>query len=239
MPSPPEVASPEVAPPAHPRHLRLPLRALAILALCVAVVLLLSVDSVNAGLHRLLAAAEPTIALHPVSGLLLFVALSALSAVVAFFSSALLVPVAVYTWGTLPTMALLWLGWWLGGAVTYALGYALRRPLIRFAGHGEHVDFYRRRIPADAGFAVVLLLQFALPSEIPGYLCGVMRVPFRTYALALAVAELPYAVGTVLMGDSLLQQRTGLLLSLGLLGAAISGDAVRRLRRRLSPPVHA
>lgn len=81
MPSPPEVASPEVAPPAHPRHLRLPLRALAILALCVAVVLLLSVDSVNAGLHRLLAAAEPTIASHPVSGLLLFVALSALSAV--------------------------------------------------------------------------------------------------------------------------------------------------------------
>lgn len=227
-------SSPEVAPPAHPRHLRLPLRALAILAPCVVAVLLLSVDAVNAGLHRLLSLAEPTIASHPVSGLLLFVALSVLSAVVAFFSSALLVPVAVYTWGTLPTMALLWLGWWLGGALTYAFGRALRRPLVRFAGHGAHVDFYRRRIPADAGFAVVLLLQFALPSEIPGYLCGVMRVPFRTYALALAVAELPYALGTVLMGDSLLQQRMGLLLSLGVLGASVSGYAVRRLRRRLS-----
>jgi uncharacterized membrane protein YdjX (TVP38/TMEM64 family) len=237
--SPPKIASPEVAPSAHPRHLRLPLRALAILALCVAVVLLLSIDSVNDGLLRWLAAAEPTISSHPVSGLLLFVALSALSAVVAFFSSALLVPVAVYTWGTLPTMALLWLGWWLGGAVTYAFGYALRRPLIRFAGHGEHVDFYRRRVPADAGFAVVLLLQFALPSEIPGYLCGVMRVPFRTYALALAVAELPYALGTVLMGDSLLQQRMGLLLSLGVLGVSVSGYAVHRLRRRLSPTASA
>jgi uncharacterized membrane protein YdjX (TVP38/TMEM64 family) len=224
---------------AHPRHLRWPLRALAILALCIAVALLFSVDSLNAGLHRLLAAAEPAVVAHPVSGLLLFVALSALSAVIAFFSSALLVPVAVYTWGTLPTMALLWLGWWLGGAFTYAFGRVLRRPLIRFAGRGGHLDFYRRRIPADAGFAAVLLLQFALPSEIPGYLCGVMRVPFRTYALALALAELPYAMGTVLMGDSLLQQRMGLLLSLGVLGAAASGYAVRRLRRRLPSPASA
>ena len=62
-----------------------------------------------------------------------------------------------------------------------------------------------------------------------------MRVPFRIYALALAIAELPYAVGTVLIGDSLLQQRTGLLLSLGVLGAMASGIAVHRLRRRLSP----
>lgn len=221
---------------AHPAHLRLMLRAVLILALCALAAVLLSIDSLNAGLHRLLAAAEPAIAAHPVSGLLLFVALSALSAVVAFFSSALLVPVAVYTWGAPTTAVLLWLGWWLGGACTYAFGRALRRPLIRMAGHAEQLDFYRRRVPADAGFAMILLLQIALPSEIPGYLCGVMRVPFRTYASALAIAELPYAVGTVLIGDSLLQQRTGLLMSLGVLGAVASGLAVHRLRRRLSSP---
>lgn len=231
------VPAQDVVADAHPAHLRLKLRAVLILALCALAAVLLSIDSLNAGLHRLLAAAEPTIAAHPVSGLLLFVALSALSAVVAFFSSALLVPVAVYTWGTPTTAVLLWSGWWLGGACTYAFGRALRRPLIRMAGHAEQLDFYRHRVPADAGFAMILLLQIALPSEIPGYLCGVMRVPFRTYASALAVAELPYAVGTVLIGDSLLQQRTGLLLSLGVLGAVASGLAVHRLRRRLSPPV--
>jgi uncharacterized membrane protein YdjX (TVP38/TMEM64 family) len=220
----------------HPAHLRLKLRGVLILALCLLAAVLLSIDSLNAGLHRVLAVAEPVIATHPVSGLLLFVVLSALSAVIAFFSSALLVPVAVYTWGTPLTAALLWLGWWIGGACTYAFGRALRRPLVRMSGSDEHFEFYRRRIPADVGFPAVLLLQIALPSEIPGYLCGVIGVPFRTYALALAVAELPYAVGTVLIGDSLLQQRTGLLLSLGVLGAVASGYAVRRLRRRLSPP---
>lgn len=222
-----------VAPPVHPR---LKWRAVAILALCISIVVLLSIDNLNAGLHRLLSAAEPAIAAHPVSGVLVFVALSAFSAVLAFFSSALLVPVAVYTWGMPLTAALLWLSWWVGGACTYALGRALRRPLIRMAAHAEQVDFYRDRLPADAGFTVILLMQIALPSEIPGYLCGIMRVPFRVYALALAVAELPYALGTVWIGDSLLQQRTGLLLSLGVVGAAASAYAVRRLRQRLSPP---
>ncbi len=217
-------------------HVRLKWRAVLILALCISAAVLLSIDSLNAGLHRLLSAAEPAIAAHPVSGALLFIALSAFSAVIAFFSSALLVPVAVYTWGMPLTAVLLWVGWWLGGACTYAFGRALRRPLIRMAGHAEQLDFYRRRVPADAGFAMILLLQVALPSEIPGYLCGVMRVPFRTYALALALAELPYALGTVWIGDSLLQQRTGLLLSLGVLGAAASAYAVRRLRQRLLPP---
>lgn len=219
----------------HPVHARLKWRAALILALCALAAVLLSIDSLNAGLHRLLAAAEPAIAAHPVSGVLLFIALSALSAVVAFFSSALLVPVAVYTWGMPLTAVLLWVGWWVGGVCTYAFGRALRRPLVRVAGHAEQLDFYRRRVPADAGFTMILLLQIALPSEIPGYLCGVMRVPFRTYALALALAELPYALGTVWIGDSLLQQRTGLLLSLGVLGAVASAYAVRRLRRRLSP----
>jgi uncharacterized membrane protein YdjX (TVP38/TMEM64 family) len=220
----------------HPVQARLKWRAALILALCVLAVSLLSIDSLNAGLHHLLATAEPAIAAHPVSGALLFIVLSALSAVIAFLSSALLVPVAVYTWGMPLTAVLLWAGWWIGGACTYALGRALRRPLIRLASHAEQLDFYRRRVPADAGFAMILLLQLALPSEIPGYLCGVMRVPFRTYALALALAELPYALGTVWIGDSLLQQRTGLLLSLGVLGAVASVYAVRRLRQRLSPP---
>ncbi|MFZ5637056.1 MAG: hypothetical protein ACOY82_10800, partial [Pseudomonadota bacterium] len=49
----------------HPPHLRLPLRAIAILALCVAAAALLSLDVVQAGLARGLAAVSPAIAAHP------------------------------------------------------------------------------------------------------------------------------------------------------------------------------
>ena len=49
----------------------------------------------------------------------LFVLLAAISAVLAFFSSALLLPVAVFTWGSKVTFVLLWLGWLLGGIGTH------------------------------------------------------------------------------------------------------------------------
>jgi peptide/nickel transport system permease protein len=83
---------------------------------CASLALLLSVDEVYESLQRVLAAAEPLIAGHPYLGAIVFVLLAALSAVLAFFSSALLVPPAVFTWGNTVTLVLLWLGWLLGGA---------------------------------------------------------------------------------------------------------------------------
>ena len=67
----------------HPVHARLKWRPILIFLLCVLAAVLLSIDSMNAGLHRLLSAAEPAIAAHPVSGALLFIVLSAFSALVA------------------------------------------------------------------------------------------------------------------------------------------------------------
>ena len=62
-----------------------------------------------------IAAAGPLIREHPGPGMAVFVVLAALSTLVAFFSSALLVPVAVYAWGPAVCVVLLWSGWLLGG----------------------------------------------------------------------------------------------------------------------------
>lgn len=212
----------------HPRR-----RALALLLLFAAVALLLTIEPLHAALLRLLAAAEPLIAAHPVAGMLLFVLLSALSAMVAFFSAALLVPVAVYSWGQPVTMLLLWLGWLLGGLCAYAIGHALGRPLLATMGATRLLAFYRERLPGPLPFALVLLLQLALPSEIPGYLFGLLRVRVRVYLAALALAELPFVVGTVLVGESVVEQRGGMLLLIGAVGAGISLYALWELRRRL------
>lgn len=214
-------------------HRKALLRALAIVLACGVVAALLSVDSVYAGLQRVLLAAEPLIAAHPVLGAVAFVVLAAASAVLAFFSSALLVPAAVFTWGQWLTGALLWLGWWLGGLFAYSVGRALRgastdpdgRPPGRFAAY----------LPAPTqplGFPLVLLWQLVLPSEIPGYVCGWLRVPRRTYLAAVAVAELPYAAGAVLLGESVVQRNTGWLLALGVLAAVLVYALVRMLQAR-------
>ena len=211
-------------------------RAVVVLLLCASLALLLSVDEVYASLQRVLAAAEPLIAGHPYLGAIVFVLLAALSAVLAFFSSALLLPPAVFTWGNTVTLVLLWLGWLLGGAFTFALGRGLRRPHGAAPRTSSQFDFYRQRAPSEFTFVLVLLLCLALPSEIPGYLCGYLGVRFRTYFAALALAELPYAVGAVLLGDGVVNRHIGWLVACGLAGAALSVYALRMLHRRLDRP---
>jgi uncharacterized membrane protein YdjX (TVP38/TMEM64 family) len=211
-------------------------RALVVALICMVAALLLSADAVYASLQRALAAAEPLITSHPYLGVVVFVGLAAASAVLAFFSSALLLPPAVYAWGVPTSVGLLWLGWLLGGIGTYALGRGLRGPQGRTSRAPSRFDFYLQRLPHDLKFALVLMLCLALPSEVPGYLCGYVGVRFRTYFAALALAELPYAVGAVLVGDGVVNRHIGWLVALGLGAAALSLFAVRLLHRRLDPP---
>lgn len=194
---------------------------------------LLSVDVLYLELRRLLAAAAPLIAEHRGSGGLIFVLLSALSAMLAFFSSAVLVPAAIYSWGKGATVMLLWLGWMLGGVCSYGVGHSLGRPLMTSLGSQKVAAFYRQRLTSHVGLPVVFLLQLALPSEIPGYLCGVLRVRFRTYAIAVALAELPYAFVTVWAGESIVQRQGGWLIALGVTAAGVSAYALYLLHKAL------
>jgi hypothetical protein len=89
-------------------------RAVAVVLICASVALLLSFDAVYESLQRALSAVEPGIAAHPRLGAVAFVVFAALSAILAFFSSALLLPAAVFT-GDDDHFGLLWLGWLLGG----------------------------------------------------------------------------------------------------------------------------
>ena len=221
--------------PAKPPHLHTHsrVRALVIVLICVSAALFLSIDSVYQGLHQVLAEAEPLIAAHPVLGAVVFVLLSAVSAMLAFFSSALLVPAAVFAWGNTLAVGLLWLGWLLGGVFTYSLGHALRRPPGEESGPPSRFAAYLPHVSAEIGFPLVLLWQLALPSELPGYLCGYLRVPFRTYVAALAVAELPYAIGAVLLGESVVNRKLGWLVALSVVGATVGFLLVRTLQRRL------
>jgi uncharacterized membrane protein YdjX (TVP38/TMEM64 family) len=106
--------------------------------------------------------------------------------------------------------------------------------VLRWVAPGRSFDQYERQFHHRVSFGFVLLFQLALPSEIPGLVLGLARYPLRRYLAALAIAELPYAVGTMLLGASFVSRRIGLLLSLGA-AAAIAATALgRALRRRLA-----
>jgi uncharacterized membrane protein YdjX (TVP38/TMEM64 family) len=191
-------------------------------ALVVMVLFLAGIAASSSDLHHrivhLIEASEPLITDHPVAGAFLFIGLAALSAVLVFFSSVVLVPFGVHAYGEAACFLLLWTGWFLGGALAYAIGRGVGWPLARWFLSPRVAAEYRARLPASRPFLTVLLLQLALPSEAAGYLCGLLRVPPLAYLGAVAVAELPYALGTVMLGTAFFEREYLALLSLAAAG---------------------
>jgi uncharacterized membrane protein YdjX (TVP38/TMEM64 family) len=179
-----------------------------------------------------LGAAEPLIRDNPKLGMLIFVLLAAVSALLAFFSSALLIPVAVYVWGPVTCVVLLWGGWLVGGIVAYLVGRNLGRPVVRAVLGPGTLARYEGWVRSGAGFVPVFLLQLAIPSDVAGYLFGLVRCRVRVFLPALAAAEVPYAIGAVYLGVSFLERDVLPLVALGAAGAFMSVVAFRVLRAR-------
>jgi uncharacterized membrane protein YdjX (TVP38/TMEM64 family) len=210
-------------------------RALILSVLCGLLAVLSAQASLHEALLHLLAVVEQTIARHPLSGVVLFVLMAALSAMFAFVSTAILVPAAIFAWGEPLSMLLLWLGWILGGACTYWIGRYYGRAVVRWLTAESALQRFETRMRRDASLGMVLLLQLALPSEIPGYAFGLVRYPFARYLLALAIAEVPYTLATIYVGASVIEQRSSVILAVGMALITLSLSAVYLLHKRVAP----
>jgi uncharacterized membrane protein YdjX (TVP38/TMEM64 family) len=195
---------------------------------------LASSDSLHNFVVGLIEPAERIIIEHPALGATLFIVFSALSAMVAFFSTALITPVAVETWGAGPSIVLLWIGWMLGGMCAYGIGRSLGRPVVRALTSPDALDRFENHISSRAPFGLVLLFQLAMPSEVPGYVLGVARYRFVKYILILGLVELPFSIGTVQLGASFIEQRSWLLIAIGGAGIMLTTWAIYTLQKRMS-----
>jgi uncharacterized membrane protein YdjX (TVP38/TMEM64 family) len=209
-------------------------RALGIVLLVVALALVASSGQLHSWLVGLLPTAEAIIRVRPVLGMSVFVLFAAASAMLAFVSSAVIVPVGIYVWGEGLSTLLLWVGWILGGVTAYTISRFFGRAVIRSLTSGAVLSRYEHLFSERAPFAFVLLFQLALPSEVPGYLLGLVRYPFWTYLAALALAELPYAVATIYLGASFIEGQPLVLIGVGLAVAAFSGWALYTLHGWIS-----
>lgn len=158
---------------------------------------------------------------HPVEGALLFVAVSAVSAMLVFFSSVFLVPLGIEAWGETGCFLLLWAGWFLGGLVAYSIGRYFGRPVVERILSRSTMQAYERRIPRSSSFWTAFLVQLALPSDVLGYVFGLVAYPRGAYFAALLLAELPYAFGTVFLGAAFLDRQYPLLLAAAAVAVAI------------------
>jgi uncharacterized membrane protein YdjX (TVP38/TMEM64 family) len=209
-------------------------RAAAVALLLAALSAIALSDALHDALLGLFAIVEQAVRARPVAGVILFLIGAALSALLAFFSSAVLVPIAITTWGKPISMLLLWIGWTVGGIVAYNIGRHLGRPMARWLTSEETLDRFTTRISSRAPFGLVLLFQIALPSEVPGYVLGLLRYPMGKYLLALGLTELPISVGTVYLGATFLERNIFMLVGIGIAGALFSGWALYTLQKRLA-----
>lgn len=220
----------------HTLRLQIRQRLLVLLLAILLVAAIMASPAIHQAIRHLVDQVAVLVETHPVAGVVAFCLLSVLSAMMAFFSTAIVVPVAVYAWGRETTVILLWTSWLAGGCCAYAIGRTLGRRVASWLVDPARLDFYTVRIPERAGFFTILLFQFALPSEIPGYVLGTVRYRFAVYLLALAITEVPFALGSVYLGEGFLERNVPLLLGLGLSGLTLIGIAYRILHRRLSDP---
>jgi len=159
---------------------------------------------------------EGVVSQAPVLGMVLFVLLSMVSAMVAFFSSAVFAPIAIYAWGKAGTFVLLWLGWLLGGILSFCVGRFLGRSVVGMLIDEQKIAGWERELGARSRFIHILMFQAAVPSEIPGYVLGILRYRFSLYLAALAITELPYAIATVYLGESFLEGESTVFILLGI-----------------------
>lgn len=193
-------------------------------------------DTLHTKIEDILVASETIISRFPLLGMLLFVLLAMVSAMLAFFSSAILVPIGVYAWGSITCFVLLWIGWLLGGVTSFGIGRYLGRPVASKLIGETRLTRFEKQLGRHARFIHILLFQAALPSEVPGYVLGTLRYRFSLFLLALAIVELPYALGTVYLGTRFLEQDIVLLMLIGFGGVMVATFAYY-FYRKLGRPV--
>ena len=208
-------------------------RAIGLVLMCAFFSILAASDFVHQMLLSLMANSERVIESHKIMGAFLFVLLAAISAMIAFVSVVVIIPVAVYTWGGITTLVLLWLGWILGGMLAYSIARHFGRKVVQWFTAEKGLKRVESYINQQTPFSLVLLFQIALPSELPGYVLGLVRYPLKSYLTALALAELPFAIASVTLGESFINKQSTALLCIGLVIVAFSTYAIFQLHKRV------
>ena len=160
---------------------------------------------------------------YPLIGLLIFIGLAALSAVISPFTSAPLIPAAIIIFGKLITFLSLWFGWILGGFFSYLLGLYAARPMAIRLLSDEKIEEYQKKLSRKTNFPLILFFRMSVPAEIPGPVLGALKYSPIKFLLATAIAELPYAVATIYAGNALIAgQKFTFLLLIALIFIAMS-----------------
>jgi uncharacterized membrane protein YdjX (TVP38/TMEM64 family) len=121
---------------------------------------------------------------------------------VVFYPSEIVTATAAYVYGFLPGLAFVVVGWLLAALLSYALGRAVGRPLLRRV-LGRR--FIRLEQAVDRGGTSLLLssrLIPVVPFALMGYAAGATRVKVWKFSWTTVVGYLPLTAAVAYLGSS-------------------------------------
>lgn len=144
-----------------------------------------------------------TMGRRPVFGVLLFIVISALSSVLSPFSSLIILQPAIVAWGKALTLVYLIFGWAVGSILGYAIGFYALSGLFRKIFSFKKIDYYKEKISPETQFWMVVIFRLGAPTEITGYVLGIIHYYFKKYILATIISEIPFALISVYSSSAL------------------------------------
>lgn len=137
------------------------------------------------------------------TAMMVFVLLSALTALISPLTNIPLVPFAVALWGSELTVVLILLGWLLGDIVAYIIGRYLGYATISYIFSREHIDGWSGVVKKHTNFTRALFARFVFPAEL-GYAFGIIKYNFSHYLAITFLAELPFALVSAYASEAVL-----------------------------------
>lgn len=162
----------------------------------------------------------------------LFFLLAMLSAILTFFSSTPLTPVAIEVFGRGTTFLLLITAWLAGGIIAYVICYHLRHFVERLSIF-KRADMYRQKLSGRSEFLLIFLFRFAVPAEIGSYALGLLRYSFWKYVVVTVVAELPFAWIAMYSTSAFVDRQPLLFVAILFIGSVIVGVTAYLFYKRL------
>jgi uncharacterized membrane protein YdjX (TVP38/TMEM64 family) len=137
---------------------------------------------------------------NPFRGVLLYVILNLLDAVIAPGATLPLIPVAARAWGRVPAALITTAGWTLGSLVAFLIARRCGYPVVKKLTSRERIRQMGKYIPDDLFWSIVLL-RLVMPMDVMSYVLGLLTdISWSRYMLATAMGLTPSAFVLAYLG---------------------------------------
>jgi uncharacterized membrane protein YdjX (TVP38/TMEM64 family) len=139
---------------------------------------------------------------HPIKGMVVYVSLNILDAVIAPGATLPLIPIAAHAWGRIVAAIVTTAGWTTGSLIAFYIARRWGSPIVKRLTSMERVKRLRPYVPRRPFWSVVLL-RLVMPMDVISYVLGLFAdMTWPSYVLATALGLTPSAFMLTYIGKT-------------------------------------